>query len=80
MQISAEYTENHLLTYLELLRIVNDAVSSSANRFLTTAVDSSESSLENVSTRAVFAGAGLLSSVLTGSGNGVVLKLCIACL
>jgi len=51
--------------------MVNDAVSSSVNLFLTTAAASSGSTLVNVSTRAVLAGAGLLSSSLTGSGNGV---------
>jgi len=59
------------MTYLELLRIVNDSVSSSVNRFLTTAVASSVTSVVNVSTRAVLDGAGLLSRALTGSGNGV---------
>jgi len=65
------------MTYLELLRIVNDSVSSSVNRFLTTAVESSGTSLVNVSTRAVFDGTGLLSIALTGSGSGIPISTLI---
>jgi len=68
--ITLQYTTVHN-TYLELLRIVNDAVSSSVNRFLTTAVASSGTAAVNVSTRAILEAAGLFSNALTGSGKGV---------